>query len=181
MRLHCATSALYNSHSGYYRWYILKIIDRGRVTGMIPIEELKRYEVFAELDSAELKVLSGMAETVQVREGDVLIQSGLPARTLYILQQGGLMVAFPDGRAITLHKPGRVVGWSALLSPSRSTASVTCLTDCQLIAFPGSELLRLVQRNVALGTKIMRKISGVLSRRLPFLQDEDKRRLKRRG
>lgn len=145
---------------------------------MIPTEELRKYEVFADLDPTELKFLANMAETTHAREGEVLIQAGLPARTLYILQQGGLMVAFPDGRAITFHKPGRVVGWSALVSPTRYTASVTCLTDCTLIAFSGSELLRLVQRNVAVGTKIMRKISEVLTRRLPFLHEEDKRRLR---
>ena len=144
---------------------------------MIPIDKLNKYEIFAELEPAELKLLASMAETTHAREGEVLIQAGLPTRTLYILQQGGLMVAFPDGRAITLHKPGGVVGWSALASPTRYTASVTCLADCTLIAFPGSELLRLVQRNVAAGTKIMRKISEVLGRRLPFLQEEDKRRL----
>ena len=144
---------------------------------MIPTEELRKYEVFADLDPTELKFLANMAETTHAREGEVLIRAGLPARTLYILQQGGLMVAFPDGRAITFHKPGRVVGWSALVSPTRYTASVTCLTDCTLIAFSGSELLRLVRRNVAVGTKIMRKISEVLSRRLPFLHEEDKRRL----
>ena len=43
------------------------------------------------------------------------------------------MVAFPDGRAITLHKPGGVAGWSALVSPAGYTASVTCLTDCTFI------------------------------------------------
>ena len=145
---------------------------------MIPIEELKEYEILADLDPAELKLLSAIAETTYGREGEVLIQAGLPARTLYILKEGGLMVAFPDGRAITLHKPGRVVGWSALVSPTSATASVTCLTDCTLIGFSGSEMLRLVQRNVALGTKILRKISEVLSRRLPFLREEDKRRLK---
>ena len=147
---------------------------------MIPIDELKKYEILAELDPGELKFLSAMAEATQAREGEVLIQAGLPARTLYILQAGNLMVAFPDGRAITFHKPGRVVGWSALVSPTSYTASVTCLTDCTLISFSGSELLRLVQRNVAVGTKIMRKISEVLSRRLPFLQEEDKRRIKSR-
>lgn len=148
---------------------------------MITIEELKRYEIFAEMDLTELKLLSAMAEERKAREGDELIRIGSPARTLYILQEGGLMVVFPDGRAITLHKPGRVVGWSALVSPTHYTASVTCLTDSILIAFPGSELLRLVQRNVAFGTKIMRKISQVLSRRLPFLQEKDKRILKQRS
>ena len=148
---------------------------------MITIQELKRYEIFAGLDLAELKLLSAMAEERQAREGEELIREGSPARTLYILQEGNLMVAFPDGRAITLHRPGRVVGWSALVSPTYYTASVTCLTDSILISFPGSELLRLVQRNVAFGTKIMRKISEVLSRRLPFLQDKDKRLLKQRS
>jgi len=146
---------------------------------VIPIDELKRFEILADLDPAELKFLSGMAEVIHAREGEVLIQAGLPARTLYILQQGNLMVAFPDGRAITFHKPGRVVGWSALVSPTRYTASVICLTDCTLITFPGSELLRLVQRNVTMGTKIMRNISKVLSRRLPFLQEEDRKRLRK--
>jgi CRP-like cAMP-binding protein len=148
---------------------------------VITIEELKRYEIFAELDLTELKLLSAMAEEKHAREGEELIRVGSPARTLYILQEGGLMVAFPDGRAITLHKPGRVVGWSALVSPTHYTASVTCLTDSTLISFPGSELLRLVQRNVAFGTKIMRKISQVLGRRLPFLQEKDKRVLKQRS
>ncbi len=147
---------------------------------MIPIDELKKYEILSDLDPTELKILSSMAETTHAREGEVLIRAGLPARTLYILKEGDLMVAFPDGRAITMHKPGRVVGWSALVSPTSYTASVTCLTDCTLISFSGSELLRLVQRNVAVGTKIMRNISEVLSRRLPFLQEEDKRRIKSR-
>ena len=146
---------------------------------MIPIDQLKKYEILAGLDPAELKFLSAMAEATHAREGELLIQAGLPARTLYILEEGNLMVAFPDGRAITFHKPGRVVGWSALVSPTRYTASVICLTDCTLIAFPGSELLRLVQRNVAIGTKIMRNISEVLSRRLPFLQEEDRQRLRK--
>ena len=148
---------------------------------MITTEELKRFEIFAGLDLTELKLLSAMAEEKHAREGEELIRVGSPARTLYILQEGGLMVAFPDGRAITLHKPGRVVGWSALVSPTHYTASVTCLTDSTLISFPGSELLRLVQRNVAFGTKIMRKISQVLRRRLPFLQEKDKRVLKQRS
>jgi len=147
---------------------------------VIPLEELRKHDIFADLDPAELKHLANMAEITRAREGEVLIRAGLPARTLYILQEGGLMVAFPDGRAITFHKAGRVVGWSALVSPTRYTASVTCLTDCTLIAFSGSELLRLIQRNVTVGTKIMRKISEVLRRRLPFLQEEDKRRLKGR-
>jgi len=66
---------------------------------VITIEDLKRYEIFAEMDLTELKLLSAMAEERQAREGEELIRAGSPARTLYILQEGGLMITFPDGRA----------------------------------------------------------------------------------
>lgn len=56
---------------------------------MIPIEELRKYEIFADLNPAELKSLSGMAETTHAQEGEVFIRAGLPAHTLYILQHGG--------------------------------------------------------------------------------------------
>ena len=79
------------------------------------------------LHPAELKFLSTLAEATNAREGEELIRAGLPAPTLYILQEGGLMVSFPDGRALTLHKLGAVVGWSALASLSRYTAPVTAL------------------------------------------------------
>ena len=147
---------------------------------MIPASELKKYDIFAELEPGELGMLARFAEATHASEGEMLIRAGLPARALYVLQVGDLMVSFPDGRAITLHKPGRVVGWSALFSPGRYTASVTCLSDCKLIAFPGSELLRLVHSNVAMGTKIMRRISEVLRKRLPFMGEEDRRRLNQR-
>ncbi|MFP3871067.1 MAG: Crp/Fnr family transcriptional regulator [Syntrophobacteria bacterium] len=144
---------------------------------MIQILDLKNYDVFAELDLTELGLLAKIAQAVNGVEGEVLIQAGLPARTLYVLREGNLMVAFPDGRAITLHRPGEVVGWSAFVSPASYTASVICLTDSTLIAFPGRELLRLAQINAATGTKIMRKISQVVSKRLPYISEEDRRRL----
>jgi CRP-like cAMP-binding protein len=144
---------------------------------VIPISDLRKVEIFAELDPADLTLLAKIAEATHANEGEILIQAGLPARTLYVLQQGNLMVAFPDGRAITLHEPGGVVGWSALVNPTRYTASVICLTDCALVSFAGAELLRLVQRSVAMGTKIMRNISELMQKRLPFMQEEDRRRL----
>jgi len=145
---------------------------------LIPIAELKKFPLFADLDPADLSLLANIGEYVHAAEGDVLFQAGGPARTLYVLEEGNVMVAFPDGRAITLHGPGKVVGWSALVAPDQYRASIICLTDCSFIAFPGSELLRLVQRNAAMGTKIMRRLSEGIAKRLPFIPEAEKRRLK---
>lgn len=145
---------------------------------MIPVHELRKYDIFLELEPNELAALAKIASVVHANEGETIIEEGQPARTFYVMDQGNLMVAFKDGRALTLHGHGEVVGWSAIIHPTHYTGDVICLTDCSFIAFPGSELLRLIQSNVATGTKIMRMVSERVANRIPFLAEVITRKLK---
>jgi len=145
---------------------------------VIPAHELRKYNIFLELEPNELALLAKVADMVHASEGETIIEEGQPARTFYVMDQGNLMVAFKDGRALTLHGRGEVVGWSAIIHPTHYTGDVICLTDCSFISFPGSELLRLIQSNVTTGTKIMRAVSGRVANRIPFLAEAIRRRLK---
>ena len=145
---------------------------------MIPVHELKKYDIFLELEPNELAALARIADVVHASEGETIISEGQPARTFYVMDQGNLMVAFKDGRALTLHERGEVVGWSAIIHPTHYAGDVICLTDCSFISFPGSELLRLIQSNVTIGTKIMRMVSERVANRIPFLAEAVTRRLK---
>jgi len=145
---------------------------------MIPVHELRKYDIFLDLDPSELAALARIADVVHASEGETIIKEGQPASTFYVMDQGNLMVAFNDGRALTLHGRGEVVGWSAIIHPTHYTGDVICLTDCSFISFPGSELLRLIQSNVAMGTKIMRMVSGRVANRIPFLAETIRRKLK---
>ncbi len=145
---------------------------------MIPVHELRKYDIFLDLEPSELAALARIADVVHASEGETIIKEGQPARTFYVMDQGNLMVAFNDGRALTLHGRGEVVGWSAIIHPTHYTGDVICLTDCSFISFPGSELLRLIQSNVALGTKIMRMVSERVANRIPFLAETIRRKLK---
>ena len=149
-----------------------------RIRSMIPVHELRKYDIFLDLEPSELAALARIADVVHAREGEAIIEEGRPARTFYVMDQGNLMVAFKDGRALTLHGAGEVVGWSAIIHPTYYTGTVICLTDCSFIAFPGRELLRLVQSNVATGTKIMRLVSERVANRMPFLAETITRKLK---
>jgi hypothetical protein len=82
---------------------------------VIPIQDLKKYEIFEELDPTELGLLSKMAAAAHAREGEMLIQAGLPARMLYILQEGGLMVGalWLDTRMVEPSPSIRRVAWWA--------------------------------------------------------------------
>ena len=144
---------------------------------MIPQNELTKYDIFHEFDPSELAELAKIAEMVKAAEGEVLIQKGMPPSTFYIMDQGNLMVAFSDGRALTLHGAGEIVGWSAIIHPIRYTANVVCLTDSSFIAFPGSELLRLMKQNEALGTKLMQRVSQRATNRMRFVADTIKEHL----
>jgi CRP-like cAMP-binding protein len=145
---------------------------------MIPAQELRKYDIFLDLEPNELAALAKIADVVHASEGETIINEGQPARTFYVMDQGNLMVAFKDGRALTLHGHGEVVGWSAIIHPTHYAGDVICLTDCSFISFPGSEMLRLIQSNVAMGTKIMRMVSERVANRIPFLAEAVRRRLK---
>ena len=146
---------------------------------MIPVHELRKYDIFIDLEPNELALLARIADVVHASEGERIIKEGQPARTFYVMDQGNLMVAFKDGRALTLHGHGEVVGWSAIIHPTHYAGDVICLTDCSLVSFPGNEMLRLIQSNVAMGTKIMRMVSERVANRIPFLAEAVTRRLKR--
>ena len=148
---------------------------------MIPVHELRKYDIFLELEPKELAALAKIANVFHASEGETIIKEGQPARIFYVMDQGNLMVAFKDGRALTLHGHGEVVGWSAIIHPTHYAGDVICLTDCSFISFPGSEMLRLIQSNVAMGTKIMRMVSERVANRIPFLAEAVTRRLKGGG
>jgi CRP-like cAMP-binding protein len=134
--------------------------------------DLRKYDVFRDLELAQLWQLNRIVQPVHCHEGTVLIKEGAPAQRLYLLQEGHLMVVFKDDRAICFHEPGRVIGWSALTSDSQYTATVVCLIDCTLLTFNASDLLSLLSGNAVLGTKIMNKIDKIRSNRLRFLHQK---------
>ncbi len=150
---------------------------RSEVRSLVPPEELTKYDIFLEFAPGELAELAMIAEMVKAGEGEVIIQEGTPPSTFYVIDQGNIMVVFGDGRALTLHGAGEIIGWSALIYPIRYTASVVCLTDSTFVAFPAGKLLGLVQHNKALGTKLKQRILQRVVNRMHFIADTVKQNL----
>ena len=144
---------------------------------LIPENELTKQKIFLEFDSRELAELAMIAEVVKAGEGEVIIQEGTPPSTFYVMEQGNIMVVFSDGRALTLHGAGEIIGWSALIYPIRYTASVVCLTDSTFVAFPAGELRGLMQHNRALGIKLKQRVLQRVVNRLDFIADTFKKNL----
>ncbi len=134
---------------------------------------LESIDLFDALEPEELKQVQAIAHPVQVAEAEILTRIGAPARTFFIVLSGNFMIAFKDGRAITLHDKGKIMGWSAVFTPFRYKGTTTALIDSEVVSIPGDKFLSLIQSNAALGNKIMSKISTIASERMFFAQGDD--------
>ncbi len=134
---------------------------------------LESMDLFAELKPAELEQVQSIAHPVQVAEAEILTRIDAPARNFFIVLSGNFMIAFQEGRAITLHDKGKIMGWSTVFSPFRYKGTTVALTDSEVVSIPGDKFLSLIQSNDTLGNKIMKKINAIASERMFFVQSAD--------
>lgn len=132
------------------------------------IQTLESLDLFAELNSGELEQLAPLMHTARVSEGEVLIRKGDPAQTFFVVLSGNFMISFKEGRAITLHEKGEIMGWSTVVTPFQYRGTAIALTEGNVLTMSGQEILRLIQENSTLSEKIMKKINVVVEERMPF-------------
>jgi len=134
------------------------------------VEELQQLDVFKDLSSSEAAQIHAISKIARVNEGETLFEMGNPAHTFCVVLSGDYMIYFGDGSAFTLHQRGDITGWSTVVRPYQYTGTAVALTSGEVLAFDGSELLRLVQGDAALGDKIMGKVYANVGERITFAQ-----------
>jgi CRP-like cAMP-binding protein len=132
------------------------------------VTTLKEIDFFAEIELPDLQQVADRLHPMSVVEGEVLTRRGDLAHTFFIVLEGQFMIYFKQGRALTLHHRGEVIGWSTMVSPFTYTGTAVALTDAMVLSAPGDEMLRLIQANAALGEKIMAKVRAIAAQRMPY-------------
>lgn len=139
----------------------------------IDIRELQSIEIFQDLDSSELEEIVAIMTPMQIHECEQLTRQGEPAHTFFVVISGNFMLYLKDGRAMTLHGKGQVIGWSTAVTPFLYAITAIALTDGEVMAIEGQELLRVVQGDSALGDKLMGRINDAVAERIAFIQNKD--------
>jgi len=134
------------------------------------IQALETMELFSELTPEELEQINSIANPMIVSEAEILARKGATAHNFFIILSGNFMVSFDEGRAITLHDTGDIMGWSTVFTPFRYKGTIVALTPGEVLAMPGEEFLGLILSNTALGDKVMKKINQIASERMSFVQ-----------
>ncbi len=135
---------------------------------MIDISELRESGYFDGFSDSDLAELAVIGTAMRWGEGEVIFEYGGPAKNFFILKSGSVLLYYPSGRSLYLKDRGYGLGWSSLVSPFRYTATAVCLTETNLIQFPGTELYSLIRMNADFGHKLMEKIAGTMEERKKY-------------
>jgi CRP-like cAMP-binding protein len=61
---------------------------------------------------------------------------------------------------------GQVFGWASIVGPSKRTVNAECSENSRVIAIPADELNAMFDKDHTLGYTIMKRLSGIIARRL---------------
>lgn len=135
---------------------------------MVEVSELAQSPFLHDIPESDIHQLARIAVITNFHEGALLFQANHPARSLFLLKSGAVLLCFPNGRALVVRQSGQALGWSSLVSPLHYTATGICLTDSVFYEFRNAELFELFRMNTGLASRIMVKIEAVMQERKPY-------------
>jgi CRP-like cAMP-binding protein len=138
---------------------------------MIFRERLARNWFFKGFSKTQIEALLGLAQQASYVAGEKVVVEGEPAKSFHILVQGAISIKMRmegHGEMVLsiLKQTGEIFGWSALVEGGRSTATAECLEDSKVLSFGRKDLESLFTRDPGLGYCFMKRLAGLVSRRL---------------
>ncbi|VEN75075.1 conserved hypothetical protein [Candidatus Desulfarcum epimagneticum] len=131
----------------------------------VDITLLESLEFFAGLDREDLDRFAVSMNRVKVAEGESLTRTGDVAGAFFIVLNGNFMIHFKNGRAVTIHEKGEVIGWSAAVAPFRYTGATVALTEGEVLALDDADFLDMIRQDSGLGDVMMKKLEPTISTR----------------
>jgi small-conductance mechanosensitive channel/CRP-like cAMP-binding protein len=119
-------------------------VEHGRSTA------LDKVEILSSLSSSQRGQLAAMSRLLVYGEGEIITREGEPGDSMFVLQNGTAAVTLADaeGDVARLHD-GAFFGEMSLLTGDRRSATVTAVTDCELLEIGVAEFRRVVMADAA--------------------------------
>ena len=122
--------------------------------------------VFFKADEDNISAINDAKVCSLYKKGQVIFQEGAHSFGIYCINSGKVKLTHSgdDGREqiIRLVKPGDIMGYKALLSGERYTATAVALDDVQVCFIPKDLFLNVLQKDPSLSFEMMRILSSEL-------------------
>ncbi len=137
---------------------------------MNKFDVLRKCDMFRTLDDVQLGELEKMCRYEEFEAGAIICRQGRKEEKFYVIEHGGVGIILEVGplarRQVQAVTDYEVFGWSAMLAPYISTATVKALERTKVLAFDGQELSSLCIAKPEIGLKVARGIARVVATRL---------------
>jgi CRP-like cAMP-binding protein len=98
----------------------------------VPLDHLRSISEFAACTDTQLEEIDRLAEHVQVSSGETLTREGRIDRDFFLILEGEVAVT-QKGRRVNTLGPGQFFGELAAVDPGPRTATVTAVTDLDVL------------------------------------------------
>jgi len=142
---------------------------------MVTANMLKEFNFFKDFTNEQLEKLSSIAAEETYAAGSQMYKKGDPARSLYILLEGKVVMSLES--YLGPHRPpmqvtvdtiarGETMGWSAVVEPYIFTLGALCIDNTRLFALDAAKMRGLMDEDCDLGYKVMKAIAKTIASRL---------------
>jgi len=142
---------------------------------MVTANMMKGFNFFKDFTNEQLERLSSIAAEETYAVGRQMYKKGDPARSLYILLEGKVVMSLES--YLGPHRPpmqvtvdtiarGETMGWSAVVEPYIFTLGALCIDNTRLFAIDAAKLRGLMDEDCDLGYKVMKAIAKTIASRL---------------
>jgi len=137
---------------------------------MVPIQTLEKIAFLEGFPPEYLKPLVGVAKIVEVPAGEILFNEGQMSPNIYLVIEGRVSLEIDAvGRGTTIIQtvgPGRLLGWTPVLSQGMMTATGRAVEPSRLVAINALQVLQVCNQNPQFGMEFMKRTALALARRL---------------
>jgi CRP-like cAMP-binding protein len=143
---------------------------------MISVELLRRYPFFGKLGLEQLKALAMIAEEIELKDGQVVIEEGKTADALYFLVEGSVALYHPVGSPHTSNgttevvvceiNPGEPFSISALIEPHILTSTARSTGMSRVIQLKVDDLKAAFAQDARLECMMVRLVAEAAMGRL---------------
>lgn len=124
--------------------------------------------IFNGLDAQDIDSLVPLFSRWTVMPGEILARVGHSAQFFFLLEEGTLLVAMEEGRAVVLNRPGDFAGLSMVSLNGKNTATITALEKGAVWVVPCRNILDLIGHDTQVAAIIMDGWQQFFAEKAPF-------------
>jgi CRP/FNR family transcriptional regulator, polysaccharide utilization system transcription regulator len=123
-------------------------------------------ELYADISDGVRDELAAHEQTATFPRGTRLLQCGIPADRLVILNSGSVEISVSiagQARSLGIEGPGKVFALDSIISGAALHTSATCLEECNVTYMPKEVFLEVLRRNPQMYFAVAKVLSSDLA------------------